>query len=96
MAKDTTAPKTEHNPFTPAAAPLFSMSREALAELDRQAERWLDYGNAQLVESLKVTRAMMAQSMAASRAFLDAAEEATNRSLQGISSTVRPFTGAQA
>ncbi len=95
MAKDTTTPKAT-DPLTPSLAPLFAMNREALAELDRQAERWLDYGAAQANEAVKASRAMMAQSMAATRALFDAAEDVAQRSLESVAPMMKPFGGAKA
>lgn len=95
MAKETSS-KTEQNPMTPSAAPLFAMTREALAELDKQADRWFEYGGAQMAESLKVGRAMYGQMMSATRAFCEAAEETTNRTMAGLQAVAKPFTGAQA
>lgn len=94
MAKESST-RIDQNPLSPTAAPLFAMSREALAEFDRQTERWFDYGAAQMTEGLKVGRALYAQMMSATRAFQVAAEETAHRTAASFESASNPFTGSQ-
>ena len=83
MAKDTTTPRAAQDPFTQAAAPLFTLGRSALDEANRQAERWLAHAATQNAEALRVAREVTAHALTATRALWDATEEATSRALAG-------------
>jgi hypothetical protein len=61
---------TKENP----TQPLFSLARAVLDECDKQADRWLEYGISQTTEAAKIARTLRAQTLGASRTFLETVE----------------------
>ena len=58
--------------FTSAA----SYTRTMLAEMEKQAERWTEYGLSQAAEGQKLFRSLQAQAFGVTKSFVDAAEKA--------------------
>jgi hypothetical protein len=87
MAKETG--KTDS--FHPVLAPLFSLGQTALEEIDHQGERWLDYGAAQIAESIRVARGVRSQMISAASTILGTAGEMAARSLDATKAWTAPF-----
>jgi hypothetical protein len=66
MAKDAT---------TPNVSPLFTFGRTVIAEMETQADRWLDYSLAQQQEALKIAKTLRSQAISATKSAFDAAEQ---------------------
>ena len=79
-AKTAPAPSPENM-----TANLFAMARNAAAESQKQAERWMEYGAAQLAESNRVTRSLYKETEVAMRAFVDGGEALASRSVEAAS-----------
>jgi hypothetical protein len=87
MAKETGKSDTFH----PVLAPLFALGQTALEEFDHQGERWLDYGAAQIAESIRVARGVRTQVIGAASTILGTAGEMAARSLDAAKSWSAPF-----
>jgi hypothetical protein len=83
MAKDTTG--------SASTAPLFTLARTLLEEMDQQAGRWLEYGFQQQKETAEVVRAFREQAMGITRTVLTTVEQTTGSMLDAAKS-YSPFT----
>jgi hypothetical protein len=52
-------------------------ARTMLTEIEKQAERWTEYGFAQAAEGGKLLRSMQAQAFGIGKSMIDAAEKAS-------------------
>lgn len=68
---------TTTNPFTAATATTVAPIIAMLEEMEKQVERWTEYGQAQLAETIKVSRALRQQQMAAAKAMLESMQKAS-------------------
>jgi hypothetical protein len=99
MAKDNipTSPGTPASGTSPAAtvasaaAPLFALARTVLDEMDRESERWIEYGMAQSREAAEVARTLRNQSVGISRTMLGTLEHTTSSVLDAAQSYAKPF-----
>lgn len=87
MGKETGKTDTFH----PVLAPMFALGQTALEELDHQGERWLDYGAAQIAESIRVARGVRSQMIGAANTLLGTAGELAARGLDAAKSWTAPF-----
>jgi hypothetical protein len=59
-----------------AAATAASYTRTMIAEMEKQAERWTEYGLGQAAEGQKIFRSWQTQAFGVTKSFVDAAEKA--------------------
>src|SRR3954447_3354988 len=74
-----------------AAAPLFALARTVLDEMDRETERWIDYGVAQSREAADVARTIRNQTVGITRTMLGTAEHTASSALDAMQSFSKPF-----
>jgi len=96
MAKDNipTQPGTTPNATATAAsaaAPLFALARTVLDEMDRESERFIEYGLAQSREAAEVARTLRNQSIGIGRTMLGTVEQTTSSFLDAAQSYAKPF-----
>ncbi len=78
------------DPQSASTAPLFTLARTMLEELDQQAERWLEYGIAQQREAAEVVRTIRSQSSGITRTMLTTVEQ-TAASVLDAAKAYSPF-----
>jgi hypothetical protein len=72
---DTRNEQTAQRPDDTLAAGFFQAARTTLDEGARQAERWMEHGEAQIAEGMRVARALRGETEAALGAFVDGSEQ---------------------
>jgi hypothetical protein len=94
MAKENTAPTGSvfsAASVSTAAAPVFALYRTVLDEIDREAERWLDYSLAQQREAAEVARTIRNQTVGITRTVLGTVEQTASGMLDAAQSFTKPF-----
>ena len=89
MAKDATIPSFANiNP----TAPLFSLARTMMDQIDQQAERFIEIGLERAQEQAQLVRTARAQAIGVGRTVLGTVEQLTTDALETAKSFGRPFT----
>lgn len=89
MAKDATTIPTFPN-VNP-SAPLFSLARSMLDQIDQQAERFIEVGLERAQEQAQLIRTARAQAIGVGRTVLGTVEQLTSDALETAKSFGRPF-----
>ena len=91
--KDNTQPGTATSIPAPSnvTAPMFALVRTVLDEIDRESERWIDYGLSQTREAAEVARTLRHQSVGITRTMLGQVEQTTSSFVDAAQSFAKPF-----
>ena len=88
MAKETSFPNFPNvNP----TAPLFSLARTMIDQIDQQAERFIEIGLERAQEQAQLVRTARAQAIGVGRTVLGTVEQLTTDAVEAAKSFGRPF-----
>jgi hypothetical protein len=92
MAKDNTQSiPVGAIPTANTVAPLFALARTVLEEVDRESDRWIEYGLAQTREAAEVARTIRNQTVGITRTVLGTIEHSAASALDAAQSFAKPF-----
>jgi hypothetical protein len=91
MAKDPSIPLPNFPNVNP-TAPLFSLARTVIDQIDQQTERFIEIGLERAQESAQLYRTARAQAVGVGRTVLGTMEQLATDGIEAAKSIGRPFT----
>ncbi len=91
--EDTVSKETPRPETTPAApfAPIFTLWRAALDEMERGADLWAQHGAGHAEEAVKLARSLRGQALAIARGAVDTVERSANEAAANLAAWNKGF-----